>query len=208
MAPTNDVVNQINSNCLRQLPGDPIIVPSIGRTVNPDEATHYTSEYIDTLEASGVPPHQLSLKKGAVVMLLRNLNVDQGLCNGTRLIVEDVINMRLLRAVIASGEHKGKVVLIPKIPTQPSDLTTYGFEWERVQFPVKLTFSMTINKAQGQTLDKVAGWLENPCFGHGQLYVAVSRVGGLDNIIIYIGKKEDLPKFTTRNVVYRELVEE
>ena len=133
--------------------------------------------------------------------------MDQGLCNGTRLIVQDVINKRLLKAVIAAGEHKGKVVLIPKIPAKPADCISYGFEWERLQFPVKLAFAMTINKSQGQTLEKVSVWLENPCFGHGQLYVAGSRVGDPENIRFYISSKEGLPKYTTVNVVYGELLQ-
>ena len=78
-----------------------------------------------------------------------------------------------------------------RVPTGPADAKDYGFEWERVQFSIKLAISMTINKAQGQTLDKAAVWLEHPCFGHGQLYVAISRVGDPDNIRLYIGKKKD-----------------
>ena len=73
-------------------------------------------------------------------MLLRNLSINGGLCNGTRLIIEDVINDRLIRAKIATGECKGKTVLIPKIITQPADETAFGFEWRRLQFPIRLAF--------------------------------------------------------------------
>ena len=176
--------------------------------MNVDDVTHYSQEYISTLEAPGVPPHVLELKRGAVVIVLRNLNKDNGLVNGTRLIVQEVNNGRLLKGVIATGVHKGKVVLIPKIPLKPADSKAFGLEWERIQFPVKLAFCMTINKAQGQSLKKVAVWLENPCFGHGQLYVAILRVGCDDDIKLFIGKVEGYPKFTTRNVVYHELIEE
>ncbi|XP_063921237.1 uncharacterized protein LOC135136038 [Zophobas morio] len=56
----------------------------------------------------------------------------------------------------------------------PTDLP---FTFKRLQFPVRLAFAMTINKAQGQSL-RVAGLnLGSPCFSHGQLYVACSRVG-------------------------------
>ena len=66
---------------------------------------------------------------------------------------------------------------------------------------------MTINKAQGQTLEKVSVWLKDPCFGHGQLYVAISRVGDPQNIMVFTGKKDGMPRRCTRNVVYEELLE-
>ena len=37
-----------------------------------------------------MPPHVLELKRGSIVMLLRNLNLKKGLCNGTRLIVRNI----------------------------------------------------------------------------------------------------------------------
>ncbi|CAF4678937.1 unnamed protein product, partial [Rotaria magnacalcarata] len=55
----------------------------------------------------------------------------------------------------------------------PNDMP---FQFKRLQFPVRLAFAMSINKPQGQSL-KVAGInLGAPCFSHGQLYVAYSRL--------------------------------
>ena len=119
-------------------------------TVNPDDATHYPVEYINSLEDSGISSHRLILKKNAVVMLLRNLNISGGLCNGTRLIVQDVINDRLIKATIANGEGKGRTVLIPKVQTQPADEQKFGFEWQRIQFPVRVAFAMTVHMSQGK----------------------------------------------------------
>ena len=47
----------------------------------------------------------------------------------------------------------------------------------RRQFPIRLAFAMTINKAQGQSLKRVGIYLKRPVFAHGQLYVALSRAG-------------------------------
>ena len=51
---------------------------------------------------------------------------------------------------------------------------------------MSLAFSGTINKAQGQTLQKVGGYFQQPCFAHGQLYVFLSRVGHPDFVSITI----------------------
>ena len=66
---------------------------------------------------------------------------------------------------------------------------------------------MTINKSQGQTLKKVGVWLSEPCFGHGQLYVAISRVGSPHDIKLAIKKTDDHPYNYTNNVVYKEVLE-
>ncbi|GJY59729.1 DNA helicase [Tanacetum coccineum] len=47
----------------------------------------YPAEYLNSLNFAGFPPHRLELKVGAPIILLRNLNISGGLCNGTRLIV-------------------------------------------------------------------------------------------------------------------------
>ena len=123
------------------------------------------------------------------------------------LFIEDVINGRLIKATIANGEGKGRVVLIPKILTVPADETQFGFEWQRLQFPVRVAFAMTIHKSQGQTMQRVCIWLEEPCFGHGQLYVAASRVGDPDNIKFFVKSKEGTPDYSTQNIVYQELLD-
>ncbi|KAK1345516.1 hypothetical protein QTO34_007974 [Cnephaeus nilssonii] len=46
----------------------------------------------------------------------------------------------------------------------------------KLKFPVMPAFGMTINKSQGQTVDRVGIFLPEPVFRHGQLYVAFSRV--------------------------------
>ena len=64
---------------------------------------------------------------------------------------------------------------------------------------------MTINKSQGQTLSTVGVWLSDSCFGHDQLYVAVSRVGSPDCIKLAIRRNEDNPENATSNIVFKEV---
>ena len=207
LATTNEYVDEINHLCLQEMPGSEIVLASADEAANPDDANQYAVEFINTLKDNGIPPHRLVLKNNAVVMLLRNLNISGGLCNGTRLIVDDVINGRLIKATIATGECVGKTVLIPKILMRPADDNQFGFEWTRLQFPIRLAYAITVHKSQGQTLEKVAVWLQEYCFGHGQLYVAASRVGNPDNIKFYVKKLDGHQDYTTRNIVYHELLQ-
>lgn len=64
------------------------------------------------------------------------------------LVVKTLMN-NLIEAIILIGLHKGEDVLFPRIPFIPTDM---AFEFKRLQFPIRLTFAMTINKAQGQSL--------------------------------------------------------
>ena len=63
---------------------------------------------------------------------------------------------------------------------------------------------MTINKAQGQTLQRVGVYLSEMCFSHGQLYVAASRVGLPTHIRFAVDKDEATGERRTRNVVWRD----
>ncbi|CAN1794796.1 ATP-dependent DNA helicase PIF1 [Linum perenne] len=63
---------------------------------------------------------------------------------------------------------------------------------------------MTINKSQGQTLDRVGIFLPKPVFSHGQLYVAASRVRSADGLRILINHESQAAPGYTRNIVYTE----
>uniref|UniRef100_A0A1I7ZUP6 ATP-dependent DNA helicase n=1 Tax=Steinernema glaseri TaxID=37863 RepID=A0A1I7ZUP6_9BILA len=84
-----------------------------------------------------------------------------------------------------------------------------GARFTRIQFPVRLSFVNTINKAQGQTLARVSliftGGEE--CFAHGQLYVALSRVRNERRIMFFCDGTERLDRAdVAKNIVHRELI--
>ena len=147
------------------------------------------------------------LKKGVPIILLRNLSPIEGLCNGTRLIVRDFYN-HVIDAEILTGSHFGKRVFIPRISITPSD-TELPFKLIRRQFPVRLAFAMSINKAQGQTIPNMGLYLPNPVFTHGQLYVALSRVQSKHKISVLVkdGGVDDKPDVYTKNIVYKEILQ-
>ena len=60
----------------------------------------------------------------------------------------------------------------------------FPFQFKRKQFPIWLSFAMTVNKLQGQTIPNVGVYLSEPVFSHGQLYVAISRATARSNIRI------------------------
>ena len=161
-----------------------------------DQAVQYPTEFLNSLEPPGMPPHKLILKKRSPIILLRNLDAPR-LCNGTRLIVK-ALKPHVIEATIITGCDKNKDVFIPRIPLITTDMP---FEFKRLQFPVRLAFAMSINKAQGQSLQVAGVYLESPCFAHGQLYVAFSRVGNAKNLYVFA------PDRKTKNVVYRNALQ-
>ncbi|GBP09385.1 ATP-dependent DNA helicase pif1 [Eumeta japonica] len=140
----------------------------------------YPQEFLNSLDLPGLPPHNFQLKVGSVAIMLRNINQPR-LCNGTRLAIKKLLN-NVIEATILKGKYKGEDVLIPRIPMTP---TGVPFEFKRLQFPVRLAFAMTINKSQGQSLSVCGINLKNPCFSHGQLYVACSRAGKPSDLFVY-----------------------
>lgn len=179
LAPKNECVNIINTRILQKLPGAVKSYVSIDTVVDINNAVHYPTEFLNSLEPPGMPPHNLTLKIGSSIMLLRNLDAPK-LCNGTRLMVKTLLP-NVIEAVILTGCAKGEDVFIPKIPLIPTDLP---FEFKRLQFPLKLAFAMSINKSQGQSFKVVGLNLLDPCFSHGQLYVGCSRVGNRRTIYL------------------------
>jgi ATP-dependent DNA helicase PIF1 len=83
----------------------------------------------------------------------------------------------VIEAEVAIGPAKGQRVFIPRLSITPSHTERMPFTLCRRHFPVRPAFAMTINKAQGQTLKMVDIFLPKPVFTHGQLYVAMSRIG-------------------------------
>lgn len=197
LAAKNDTVEKLNINIQNQIPGNPKTYLSMDSVVDETNSVLYPTEFLNFIhQTPDLQVHKLTLKIGSPIMLIRNINPPK-LCNGTRLIVKTLLN-HIIEATILTGFAKGESVLIPRIPLTPSDDI---IPFKRIQFPVKLCYAMTINKSQGQSL-KVAGLhLTNPCFSHGQLYVACSRVGREENLFVLAeGGK-------TKNVVYQRALQ-
>jgi ATP-dependent DNA helicase PIF1 len=187
---------------LNNLPGAQVDFLSVDSAEDTEVANTYPSEFLNTLEVSGMPSHKLPLKIGAPVMLLRNLDPSTGLCNGTRLIVRR-FTMRVIEVEIITGKGVGNVAFIPRIKFI-SDNSGLPFTFARKQFPLRLAYAMTINKSQGQTLSHVGLHLTDDVFSHGQLYVAFSRAKAPANVKVQLPDSVHGRIGLMRNIVYKE----
>ena len=212
----NDNVDDINMRMIERFQGEEKIYHSFD-SAEDDPHGYYSQEFLNDLTPNGLPPHALKLKIHCPVILLRNIDPANRLCNSTRLVVRG-FQRNAIDAEIVVGQHAGDRVFLPRIPLCPSDDDIFPFKFKRKQFPVRLSFAMTINKAQGQTIPIVGVYLPELVFSHGQLYVALSRATTKRNIKILAvedDRKEKANKSkkrkrsivsTTKNIVYKEVL--
>src|SRR6202035_657114 len=184
LTPKNIDVHQLNELVLTKFPGMTYEFTSADTMPAEEDQIVYPPEFLNAQDPSSLPPHHLKLKIGCPIMLLRILDTANGLCNGTPLICRS-FQRYLMEAEIATGVNIGAIVLIPRISLIPTAEQS-AMEFKRTQFPIRLAFAMTINKAQGQTFDQVGMYLATPVFTHGLLYVAMSRVRTPSSIKILI----------------------
>lgn len=136
-------------------------------------------------------------------MLMRNIDQSARLCNGIRLMVNE-LGRNVIGATVLTGKNIGDKIFIARMNLVPSD-PGLPFKFQRRQFPLALCFAMTINKSQGQSLSHVGIYLPRPVFTHGQLYVAFSRVRSRKGLKILILNDDKNVCTSTKNVVYREV---
>jgi ATP-dependent DNA helicase PIF1 len=211
LAPKNTDVNEVNNAILESLSEESHTYLSANSLTPTKEGTSvvarvsmdslYPVEFLNTLQFSDIANHELELKVGVPILLLRNLNQSIGLCNGTRLIVKR-LGQRVIETKIIIGNNVGKHVFIPRIIMSPSG-TDWPFVLRHRQFPVRVAFAITINKSQGQTFNNVGVYLPSPVYSHGQLYVAISRVTSSANIKIFNAQGPDR---YMQNVTYKEVL--
>ncbi|KAJ8936715.1 hypothetical protein NQ314_012187 [Rhamnusium bicolor] len=158
---TNATVHEVNSLILDRFGGEVTSYFSVDSVKeDPGDRLRIPMDLLNSVNVSGLPPHELKLKVGAVVMLLRNLDVDVGECNGARLQVTRLGDL-IVECVFLTGERRGQRIWLPRIKMLARD-SLIPREVIRIQFPIRLTYAMTINKSQGQTLRRVGVFLRRP----------------------------------------------
>ena len=206
LAPTNRTTLELNDLMLNRIPGDSTHRFSIDTPIDNDEYPDMLpAELLHTLHPPGMPPHDLHLKQNGVYMLLRNMNIKLGLCNGARFVLLDcsspfLLKCQLIPVTPLGPDEEPTIFYLPRINSTPTD--QFPFQFQRKQFPILPAFAMTINKSQGGTFDKVGIDLSVAVFSHGQLYVALSRVRSFHALRILLPTGAT----STRNSVYREIL--
>ncbi|KAL6196751.1 hypothetical protein ACLB2K_032365 [Fragaria x ananassa] len=172
ITPKNYDVDALNERIIQQFPGPERILYSFD-SVDEDTRNMYQQEFLNSISPSGMPPHQLIIKKE-----------------------------------ILDGQFARTRVFLPRIALKSAGSSGLPFEMTRKQFPVKLSFALTINKSQGQTLPNVGIYLPDHVFSHGQLYVALSRgvSKATTRVLVKKGSLEGEEGVFTTNVVYKEIL--
>ena len=193
----NSDAKKINDHVIESVPGPETVYSSVDSMADTDMVPLAT-EVLNNIEISGMPAHQIRLKVGVPVLLIRNLDAPH-VVNGTMCVVKTLLN-NVLELAVVTGPSSGQTIFVPRIPIDSSSDSGLGFSFRRLQFPVSVAFGMTINRSQGQTKRRVGVYLPSPVFSHGQLYVALSRVGTAAGVEVCLPRTA-----TTRNVVFPEV---
>lgn len=199
ITPLNPSVAKVNNILLTSLSGE--VVHSYSIDTSAEDTDGITPEILNTFAISTFLEHLLALKAGMVVIVLRNLNFGQRHCNGTRLLVT-YVGQNYLQCIVISGPQKGLALALPRI-----NLLHKGKElvlFYCYQYPVALAFCITINKAQGQSLERVCVLLPAPVFSHSQLYVAFSWC--TDSCNISVCSVADSQELKTLNIVHQPIL--
>lgn len=230
LAPKLDTVERINNRIRLMLRGPDIVCASTDTPLSEDPLktldVHNAARNVEhlnrrieegtgampillTLQVIGMPPHLLTFRPGMVLVLMRNIDQYMGLCNGTRLQLIGKFGENLKCTVLSGPMAKtGGFTMIPRVRFEygrKSDERNIE-RFVRIQYPVIPAFAMSINKAQGQTLQRVGLHLGTQVFSHGQIYTAFSRVTSREGIRIF-NDRPKRPNFIV-NRVYHELLDQ
>ena len=145
----------------------------------------------------------LSLKKGAIVMCLANLDTDAGICNGSQGIVVDFVsNAQNVKCPMVKFLN-GVVMMIQPRVYQHGDYPKFGV----VQLPLRLAWAFTIHKSQGVTLDIAEIDIGSSIFEFGQTYVALSRIRSLSGLYLSSFNPRKIKTNPTVSAFYKTIPE-
>jgi len=145
------------------------------RQMTPGEEEYEMTQLQNNLPSSST----LSLKKGALVMCTVNLDMENGICNGSSGIVVDILDAGLIPVPVVKFTN-GIIKRFQPYFWQSEEYPTIAIG----NIPLILSWAMTIHKSQGASLEYAQLDLGNTVFADGQTYVGLSRVRSLDGLFL------------------------
>jgi len=136
---------------------------------------------LDQLLGSVPCTQVLRLKKGAAVMCTVNLDMENGICNGSQGIITNILDQGAdKQPLIVVTFSNGIIKTMSPHSWQNEDYPTLAI----VQYPLCLAWALTIHKIQGATLDMAEMDIGQSIFEYGQTYVSLSRIRSLDGLYL------------------------
>lgn len=119
---------------------------------------------------------KLLLAIDAQVILIKNIDIADGLVNGSRGIVTKLEDNEIKVKFLNKKEYS----ILPTVWKIKDKYTI-----KKTQYPLKLAYSITIHKSQGTTIDFVETNISNKAiFEYGQVYTVLSRCKSLEGLKI------------------------
>jgi len=190
----------------KKIPGDAKTYKSADSTSSSENvnACVFPDQFLNSLNPSGIPPHELTLKVGIPIILIRSIAPKAGLYHTMKTMHRCFASV-CYDSNNSSGTCIGKQVKIPRIDFYFKQ-AQLPFTLIHRQFPFQMAFALTINRSQGQSFENVGIYLPSPVFSHGQLYVALSRCKSMGKIKVLV-QHDPADHKHTKNIVYQEVLE-
>lgn len=169
--PTKNSVETLNSKKLDELVSS--TKTFFARSIYPNKQTDFSNEE-KKMDEQAPYQKELKLKVGARVMLVYNLNVEEGLVNGS---CGTVVSLNGKYPEVNFDNQKEPTFVQEAFWESPNVLGL-----KRIQIPLICCWALTIHKSQGLTLN--SAFIDLKCFAEGQAYVALSRVASLDSLFL------------------------
>ncbi|XP_020266489.1 ATP-dependent DNA helicase RRM3-like [Asparagus officinalis] len=113
LATKNEYVDMLNDRLIKRFPGEGKDFYSFDEAVD-DTNHHYQEEFLNTLLPNGLPPHKLMLKKYCLIILLRNLDPTNGLCNDVLAIIANVKPMIKYVTRYNKADTRQDIIIVDK----------------------------------------------------------------------------------------------
>jgi ATP-dependent DNA helicase PIF1 len=128
LSTTNEHIDATNAIMIKRFPGNEKVYYSFD-SLDDDTRNNYPLDFLNSITPNGLPPHELKIKKDYPIILLRNLDPHNGLCNCTRLVIRGFQN-NTIDAEIVNGDHARTRIFIPRILMSPSKDLTLPFKFK------------------------------------------------------------------------------